>query len=98
MEDQLKIVYETMSTAGRDIETTAAGIGQSAQDQLTRMQNIIGAGWGDANAEQMGQQFAMMAKRTGYHVDGMNANGQGYHNVRHIGESHEAHVNNIVNG
>jgi hypothetical protein len=95
--DHLKIVYEAMTAAGRDIQNTAARIGQDADDQLTRMRNVIGAGWGGNNAEEMGQQFALMQKRTGYHVDGMNENGRGYENVRHIGQTCEGQVSNIIN-
>ncbi|WP_340683436.1 hypothetical protein LCL61_33420 [Amycolatopsis coloradensis] len=95
--DHFKIVYEAMNTAGRDIQNTAAQIGQAAEDQVARMRNTIGAGWGGNNAEEMGQQFALMQKRTGYHVDGMNQSGRDYDSVSHIGQTCEGRVSNIIN-
>jgi hypothetical protein len=96
MSDEFKIVFDSMQTARSDAQRTANQISQSAGEQVNRMQGVLGGAWGDDAAEAAFQSYQMRQKATGYHTDGMNAEGSAYGNVADIGQQALRQAINIV--
>lgn len=94
--DEFKIVFDAMDTARTDAQRAAAQISAGADEQTSRMQNMLGGAWGDAAAEASLQSYQMRQKATGYHTDGMNAEGVAYGNVSEIGQQTLRQAINIV--
>jgi uncharacterized protein YukE len=93
---EFKIVFDAMASAQADVRATAGHIADSADEQLHRMQNTLGSGWGDEAAEESFQAYQLRQKETGYHVDGLNAEGTAYGNVEQIGQQTLGQAVNIV--
>ena len=94
--DEFKVVFDLMDSARADAQRTASQISQSADEQVNRMQGMLGGAWGDDAAEASFQSYQMRQKATGYHVDGMNAEGTAYGNVGDIGQQTLRQAINIV--
>lgn len=94
--DEFKIDFPTMDEARADGLRTAAQISDSAHEQTTRMQGMLGAAWGDNAAEAAFQSYQMRQKATGYHTDGINAEATAHGNVGELGQQTLSQVTSLM--
>ncbi|WP_410661620.1 hypothetical protein [Amycolatopsis sp. lyj-112] len=96
MDDHYKTVYHIVDAAKTDMDKMATGVRQAAEDDLSAMQNVMGAGWGGRNSEEMGIKYAQVCKNTGSYSDGAHGTAGSYGDVVHIGQTCETQVSNII--
>lgn len=95
--NEFKVVFDAMDTAKGDALRTASQLNDQMGEQVSKMQGLLGGGaWGDDAAEAHFQAHQIRQKATGYHTDGITAEGTAYGNVGEIGQQTLRQAMNIV--